>query len=228
MTRLKNGSGRDSYDGSAALNMSALSDPEDSFPTAKRLRTVMPNDQEDPRAKETLAPDTEPTRTENPVPERRDALPPAAPPPAITPQEADSMFMAVVKDMTEAAAMIRADFEARRSFESQQLSLQNQVLAAIDRAERNGDANWKSTQHQIETWRKVDSAKNQEQDDKIAALEQRVAELEEKLLEVVQGELQRLLAPFVQDLEAIKTSIAELKAPNAPAPPAKAPAAPAE
>lgn len=216
MKRLKNGSGRDSYtDGSAALSMPALSDPEDSFPTAKRLRTAMPNDQDDPREiTPTLAPDTEPTRTENQKPEHRDALPPAAKAPSLSPQTADRMFLDVVKKITDAAAMIREDFDARRAFEKAQMEMQQQTITAIDRAERASTGNWETVLHQIKTWRDTDNAKNQEQDDKIAALEKQVAEIEDELVSVVQGELQRLLAPYVADLEAIKTSIAELKALN--------------
>jgi hypothetical protein len=188
----------------------------------------MPNDDDDLREiTPTLAPDTEPTRSENQIPERRDAIAPQAPAPSIAPQTADSMFLSVVKDITDAARIIREDAEARRAYEAAQLDLQRQVLAAVERAERNSDANWSSMHGQLESWRKVSQDKDADHDKRIQDLEAQVEKLEAKLLEVLQGELLKLLEPIVKDVETIKSAIAELKA-HATSPPAKSPAAPAE
>ncbi len=188
----------------AALCMSALDDREDD-PPHHYLRAMPENDEHE--VTDTLAPPTDrdaTTQTENPKPHRDAVNPPPAHSPS--PATADSIFSEAVRQIVEAASDIRAERESRRQFEENQIDLQRQTLAAIERADRNGDANWRATQHQIDTWRNVDNAKNAEQDDRIAALEARIATLEGTVL---------------ADLGALKRTVEELKA-NVAARPAQA------
>lgn len=118
------------------------------------------------------------------------------------------MFSAAVKDIAEAARVIREERNVRRAFEDAQLALSRQTIDAIERAERAGEANWKATQHQIETWRKVDDAKNAEQDDRIAVLEQRMSELKTELLALVT----KATEDAATKIDALERQVQELRA----------------
>jgi len=190
---------------SALVPMPALSDLEDSPP---HFRSTMPDNE----TLDTMAPPTDreaPTQTENPKPHRDAVNPPPAGSPS--PATADSIFSDAVRQIVDAASVIRAEREARRQFEEAQLDMQRQTLAAIERADRNADANWRATQHQIDTWRKVDNAKNAEQDDRLAALEAKFVKLEADIVGLVQGALTEQLKPILEEFDEIKRAIEDLK-----------------
>lgn len=201
---------------SALVPMPALSDLEDSPP---HFRSTMPDNE----ITETLAPPTDreaPTNVENETPEPRVAIRPQPADPWDTSflRADDSVFSQAVKLVASAGRRMDEEREARRAVEEdersakrQVLEQQDKILAAIERADRNGDTNWKATQHQIETWRKVDNAKNAEQDDRLSNLEAKVSKLEADILALVRGALTEQLKPILDEFDAIKLAIEELK-----------------
>jgi hypothetical protein len=161
---------------------------------------------------ETLAPPTDrdaPTQTDNPKPHRDAVNPPPSLPSAAT---ADSVFSDAVRQIVEAAHDIRAERESRRQFEQQQLEHQERIIEAINRAERSGDANWKATQHQNETWRKVSEAKEAQQDDRIASVERAIEALKAEVLAALPQAMTAILAPYIERIEALERELSHLKA----------------
>lgn len=185
----------------------ALGDAEDNPPL--QFRRSMP-DPNDTRNEETLVPPTDreaPTGIEHEAPQRRDAVAPPAP---IAPAAADSIFLTAVKDITDAARTIREERESRRAFEEAQLELQRQTLAAIERAERNGETNWRNMAGQLESWRRVSQDKDADHDKRLEALELQMAALKDELVALVSkatSEAAERIGLLERELQELKANV---------------------
>lgn len=176
-----------------------------------RLR-IMPNDNE---TIETLAPPTDrdaPTQTDNPKPHRDAVNPPPAGSPS--PATADSIFSEAVRQIVDAASVIRAERESRRAFEETQLGLTRQTLAAIDRADRNQTANYNLLRDEIRHLKDSDLKQDErlkEGDKRFELIEAKLTEIETRLVAKLEERMNEAIKPIADELEAVRALLAELK-----------------
>ena len=196
---------------SAALCMSALNDREDD-PSHHYLR-AMPD--QDAKHTETLVPPTDREAPTNPEAAPRPAM---NPPAGLSPyaQKPDwwegSFFQSVFNDVQD----------ARRAHD-QVLASQEQILAAIQSADRNSNRNYELIREEIRHLKDSDIKQDQrlkEGDQRFDQIERSIADLKTELIALVTREM-KLAA---DKIEVLEQQLAEAKA-NVPARQAPTPTA---
>lgn len=108
-----------------------------------------------------------------------------------------SFFQSVFNDVT-----------STKSVHNETLEGQRQILTAVERADRNQEANWKTTQEQLKLWRELSEAKHADSASKIQALERQMSKLKEELVELVA----RATRDAAQRIEALERELEKVKA----------------
>lgn len=197
----------------AARAMPALSDDEDGPPNLPPRLRIMPNDQDESRNALTTPapPPSEPaTRAENEKPEPRIAMNPApltnpfAEPP---PWWEGSFFQATFNKM-------QSGFEAL----SKAAAGQDEILAAIQRADSNSTRNYELIRDEIRHLKDSDLKQDErlkQGDKRFEQIERSVEALKVELIARIESEMR----VFVEKFQALERLLAEAKA-NDPARPA--------
>jgi hypothetical protein len=195
---------------STALNMPALDDAEDRFPIRPGLR-LMSNHKDDTHENtETLAPPTDPeppTNVEN-EPPRRDAI---SPPAVFNPATADSVFSDAVKQIADAARIIREGREERLRAEEQAQRNHDATIDAIVRADQNQSRNYELLRDEIRHLKDSDRRQDErliEGDKRFATIEKSIADLKAELLALVT----RAGEDAARRIAALESDLAELRA----------------
>jgi hypothetical protein len=208
MKRLKNGSGRDRYtEGSAALAMTALHDPEDCPPLIYRV--TMNDDRE---ITETLAPPTDrepPTNPANEKPEPRRAMNP--------PAGAIANPFASPPDWWEGSFFQDTFNKMQGGFAALEKAAagQDAILAAIQRADANQTANYNLLRAEIGHLKDSDLKQDErlkEGDKRFDYIEKKVADLEDRAAELLEKRLTEVLKPIAEEFDEIRKLIADLRA----------------
>jgi hypothetical protein len=182
-----------------ALLAQALSDPEDDNP-AFRIR-AMP-DQDSRETTETLVPETDREAPTNPEAAPRPAMPPPA---GLSPyaQKPDwwegSFFQSVFNDVQD----------ARRAHD-QVLASQEQILAAIQSADRNSNRNYELIRDEIRRLKDSDIKQDQrlkEGDQRFDQIERSIADLKTDLIALVTREMRAAATK----IEALETELAKAR-----------------
>lgn len=156
----------------------------------------------------------------------RDTLPPDADdseaervmgtmlPPGGTPAErvatADSLLMDLIRQVADAARAIHEGREERQRVDRTQAEMQEQILHAVEKADRNSQNSYAMLRDELRHLKDSDRQQNArlaEGDERFASIERSIKNLKDELI----AHIERLIGDAVQRIEALETELTKAR-----------------